>query len=475
MEGRAPPRPTTQAPKNRLHLAPKEFTTIETTPNNIHEFSDRLSPMLVKELRQGLRTKGFLTAFLVIQGILALSVLAAQESSSSGDGSFFWILGLALVTVLPLRALAAFSTEESRENLDLVRLTKLSTWRIVLGKWSALTAQSILFTTTILPYVVLRYFVGGVNPLLDLAWVITLLAIGATFSAIAIALSTIAAPVARLSGAAAMIIGSLFLLGASFDQDYRLGGLPGHGILTWLFLLTIIAGTLLFTLLSAAVPIASSAENYATKRRIVVFVGLAAILVATHLNTFLNINSNSKGEYLALMSCAATFTGFLAAFGESLPSKASSLLPMAPGWRSAIPFGAICALITATTLCIHQSYDTAQTLIIGGSAVATLLAPAAIAILTRRLFTNRVVAYLCTVALTMIPLACFIAITESLSISQNSLSFALTGSTVPPFIFGSALAGKMSHHEPYYLLATALHLTFIGLIFVFTLRRNREA
>jgi hypothetical protein len=47
------------------------------------DFSDRLSPMLVKELRQGLRTKAFIGVFLALQIILGVILLGAVSVSSS--------------------------------------------------------------------------------------------------------------------------------------------------------------------------------------------------------------------------------------------------------------------------------------------------------------------------------------------------------------------------------------------------------
>ncbi len=38
--------------------------------DRLADFSDRLSPMLVKELRQGLRAKTFVIVFLLLQGLL---------------------------------------------------------------------------------------------------------------------------------------------------------------------------------------------------------------------------------------------------------------------------------------------------------------------------------------------------------------------------------------------------------------------
>ncbi len=57
-------------------------------PHALDEFSDRISPMLVKELRQGLRAKTFVIVFLALQALLAvvlLSAIGASSAESSGQ------------------------------------------------------------------------------------------------------------------------------------------------------------------------------------------------------------------------------------------------------------------------------------------------------------------------------------------------------------------------------------------------------
>ncbi len=433
----------------------------------INEFPDRLSPMLVKELRQGLRTKGFIVAFLVIQGILALSVLAAQESGSSGNGSFFWILGLALVTVLPLRALAAFATEESRENLDLVRLTKLTTWRIVLGKWAALAAQSALFITTILPYVALRYFIGGVNPLLDLTWVFTLFLVGITYTGAALALSSIKNAIARLGSAAVIFITSIWALGLAYEMYYERGALPGHSLLAWILISVVITGALLFALLSASEALSSGIENYATPRRITVLVGLLALLVAAR-------NSTGDAKYLILtMSAAVTAVGFLTAFSELSKSRSKWFSPISRGWRSALLFGFLCAAITAASF--HPELRTTNgltTFILTGGITATLLGPAAFALVTHRVFSNRISAYLCFCAATALALVAAVAFIDVSSIGEKTPLYAAIGSIFPPFIPIKAVDG-MDNQENTYAIATAIHLSIIAGIATLSLRINK--
>ena len=65
--------------------------------------------------------------------------------------------------IIPISALNAIGSEIRGNTLELIFLTRLTALRIVVGKWFALFAQSLLLVCAVLPYLVLRYFMGGVN------------------------------------------------------------------------------------------------------------------------------------------------------------------------------------------------------------------------------------------------------------------------------------------------------------------------
>ena len=65
----------------------------------LSEKSDKLSPMLIKELRQGMRTKSFLLAFCLMQGLMMLFVFTSVLDPNPSDWSLtFW--GLVSIPVL---------------------------------------------------------------------------------------------------------------------------------------------------------------------------------------------------------------------------------------------------------------------------------------------------------------------------------------------------------------------------------------
>ena len=134
---------------------------------HLTDFPDKLSPMLVKELRQGMRARSFTVLFLVFQGLLALILLTAGSAASSdaagsfASGVIFSMFAGAALFIQPMRGVNALSSEISDNTIEMMVLTRLSAWRIVFGKWIAIVSQTALILVTIIPYLILRYFFGG--------------------------------------------------------------------------------------------------------------------------------------------------------------------------------------------------------------------------------------------------------------------------------------------------------------------------
>ena len=84
-------------------------------------------------------------------------------------------------------------SEETRANtFDLVQLTRLTAFRITLGKWLALVAQTALLVAALLPYAVLRHYFGGVDVITDLVIIAHLMMASFVLTAGAVALSAAA-------------------------------------------------------------------------------------------------------------------------------------------------------------------------------------------------------------------------------------------------------------------------------------------
>lgn len=168
-------------------------------PARANDFPDWVPAMLVKELRQNLRAKGFIGAFVVFHLLTALAFWWTIEiNSASGlretftwlNGSFWALLNIVLLLAVPLRGMGALRIEMENRTLDLLVLTRMSAWRIVVGKWIAIVAQAGLFLVALLPYGMVRYFFGAVDLAGDLVQVGWLFLISCALSAATIWISS---------------------------------------------------------------------------------------------------------------------------------------------------------------------------------------------------------------------------------------------------------------------------------------------
>lgn len=252
------------------------------------DFSDRLSPMIVKELRQGLRTNLFTTSFILLQGFMVLTVFigAAAEGGSGVVSGFFWFFMVAtLLFAMPIRGFNSLSSEQQLNTMDLIQLTRLSAWRITFGKWAALMSQTSLLVVSILPYLVMRYFFGGIDLIQEFLILFSTFFGSALLTALTVGFSAFKSVLLRGFVVVAM---GFFLLSVVpsllFSRMYLGSGLFGSGITDpdfwWGILAFALAGlyTIYFLLDLGASQIAPLSENHAVRKRLVALVFMLAIL-----------------------------------------------------------------------------------------------------------------------------------------------------------------------------------------------------
>jgi len=143
------------------------------------DLPEYFSAMAIKELRQSLRRPVFIYPFLAIQLIavvaISLEFQSGIERSSSkyvgalnlfmllGAGPFWLVVGVICVFIMPLTGVLLMGQELEEGNHELLQLTKLNRWNIVVGKFLVLWGLTILTFLSLLPYVVVRYMAGGVE------------------------------------------------------------------------------------------------------------------------------------------------------------------------------------------------------------------------------------------------------------------------------------------------------------------------
>ncbi|MCW1921518.1 hypothetical protein OKA05_03070 [Luteolibacter arcticus] len=368
----------------------------------LDEFSDKLSPMLVKELRQGLRAKTFVILFLALQGLLAVVLLSAIGASSDGDSGLtvsrviFFFFSLAALVAQPLRGVGALHNEIKGNTIDLMVLTRLGAWRIVLGKWVAIVSQTALLLTAIVPYLILRYFFGRMDLFAELLLLGLIFVGSAIFTALTVGLSAIPSILVRglLPLGVAVYLGAGIMavtFGNELDDLIEFCTLQEKHA-GWALLIFLSIGTYLawMALAMGASMIAPMAENHSTSRRVIAL-GMLAVLA------FLGWAGDVPREVMAVMLMLVGVPAIMIALTEPLQLLPPICRPflkfgnlgkvvgrfLYPGWPSGVVFtGLMIAGITGVFFSrpgtmgrYMSSADTISTVMLVVS-IGTLLLPA---------------------------------------------------------------------------------------------------
>lgn len=278
------------------------------------DFSDRFSPIVVKELRQGLRTRFFTSALIIFHAliILLLVTVTFEAPVEAVNGIFWGVAGLMLLAVLPLRGFSALHAEDADGTLDMLTLTSIASFRILYGKWAALYSQSLLVAGSILPYMVARYFFGGVEILREVVALVILSLGSGVITAALLAFSSLSSVLLRIFlalcvGAGALPLGffTAFLVSASqadslVREFFALDLWERCSIVGGILALVVYAVYYFLALGSSR--IAPPSENHSTTKRLVALAVHGALMVTGLLLCFLNSEPQvAMWAYIPLM------------------------------------------------------------------------------------------------------------------------------------------------------------------------------
>ncbi|WP_367871067.1 hypothetical protein [Luteolibacter sp. Populi] len=224
------------------------------------DLPDRFGAMLVKELRQNMRRSSFVYPFLGIHLFAIIALLMEFQGDASysfqkhagmlnvellwESGPFWIVVSLICAVVMPLGGLVLMGQELDEGNHELLLLTKLSRWKVVRGKFLTLWGLTVLTFVSLLPYVIVRYNVGAIEVLRELACSLTVVGLSAMMCAGAIGASSFRGLLARI-GVMFLFIGSM-VVGCGIPIGAAGGVTSKAGVL---FHLNAIAATLCYTTL----------------------------------------------------------------------------------------------------------------------------------------------------------------------------------------------------------------------------------
>jgi hypothetical protein len=405
---------------------------------HLRDFPDRLPPMLVKELRQGLRAKAFVAVFLILQGLLGIILLTATASQGGNDvgatvsSIIFFFISLVLLIFQPLRGISALASEMKANTMEIMALTRLSAWRITFGKWSAIVSQSALMVAAIIPYLILRYFLGGMQLFAELLMLLAIFILSAALTAMAVGMSANRSlvlralfPLALIPLGFSMLGGALFGSGMNeLTEFFSLSSVESREVLA---VATFFVGYLGWLSLDfGASMIAPMAENRATFRRIV---GLALAGVVIALLRPVDDEVQIAVSFLfmlplILVSLAEPLNvtaPILRRFTQRGPLGTLASWIFCPGWASGVLYSfALVALFCGAALFLGLPGDPDELAIHIYGAIGGLLFPAVVLLFVK--VSNRFAGYLIILASSVILMG-FLSIVANAMNQEDLLYF----------------------------------------------------
>jgi len=132
--------------------------------------ADHANPIVVKELRQAVRSRAFVGLFMLLLGVCVVISLAACGRGETGmtNGSdvfaaFLTCMSLAGMVVMPMLAFHALGNERMDNTYELLNVSGLGPRRIVRGKLGAMLLQLGLIVSAFVPFMAFTYFLRGIS------------------------------------------------------------------------------------------------------------------------------------------------------------------------------------------------------------------------------------------------------------------------------------------------------------------------
>lgn len=278
--------------------------------------SERANPVLVKEVRAALRGRTFAGGFICVL-VLALvassiAMLAATSESGATPSGIGYLIAVAIVFALgahglvPFSAMASMSSEHDEGSLELLQLSGISPWRLVVGKLGAAAVQAALIYAAFLPFLAFAFLLQGIDIGMLAAGIVVSFAGSIAFSSFGILLGA----VVRLRWMRVLgyvVLAFVLMTGVQGLFGFIAMGFFGGSMLSWSdFLLGLAIAALVTALccVQATSRLQHLEENRSTAFRVL---GTCALVVAC-------------GFGVATGRADETLTWLLVALGFAVPS-----------------------------------------------------------------------------------------------------------------------------------------------------------
>jgi hypothetical protein len=147
--------------------------TAESVLKEKISLSDRINPIVIKELRQAVQSRFVIAALLTLLSVqliaIGIYILASGASVfgfDAGRQSFlmlFGILQVVAIVFVPLYTGARLAAERSDTNVDLLFITTIKPRSVIAGKMFAAITLTALIYSAGMPFMALTYFLRGID------------------------------------------------------------------------------------------------------------------------------------------------------------------------------------------------------------------------------------------------------------------------------------------------------------------------
>lgn len=164
--------------------------------------TDRLNPILVKEIRQALKSRQFVVTFMLLLVVAwlvsagaAVFATAAMEFGSAGNTLFliyFGMLAFAVFVIVPFGAHRSMLAERDQNTYELLSISALTPRQIVNGKLLSAMVQSFVYYSAVTPFIAFASLLQGFDLPLSLFLLVSAFGWSICVSMFTLMLSTLA-------------------------------------------------------------------------------------------------------------------------------------------------------------------------------------------------------------------------------------------------------------------------------------------
>lgn len=250
---------------------------------------DHLNPLLVKEVRQALKSRQFATMFGLLlcfawgASLIGLAAMGPDVAWEARGPNMFYVyylaLAFALLVVVPYGAFRSLAVEQEDHTYELLAITALGPRQIVAGKLASAVMQMLIYLSVLMPCLAFTYLLRGIDlPTIAIliVWTVggSLVLSAAGLFLGSVSLQRVPQPVVSVGA----VVGLFIVFGYACVAAGEM--LPGGwweraGPELWTFTLaaaTIGASYFALFLLAAATQVSFASENRSTPLRVVVFI-----------------------------------------------------------------------------------------------------------------------------------------------------------------------------------------------------------